>query len=200
MPRSLSGELARLGLAVAIGAAALTGYAAFRIWQEGQVDERGHPVDAIVVLGAAQYNGVPSPVFRARLDHAVSLFLEGGARYFVVTGGRMPGDRFTEAQAARTYAVAHGVPGGSILAEESGRDTLDSLRNVATLLRQHGLSRGLFVSDRTHMLRVLRIAEDLGLTAYGSPTPSSPVEGDPLSTADGMLHELGALALYFFSR
>ncbi|MGZ3585839.1 MAG: YdcF family protein [Candidatus Limnocylindrales bacterium] len=199
MPRSLTGELARLGLAVVIGSAAITGYAALRIWQQGQVDEGGHSVDAIVVLGAAQYNGVPSPVFRARLDHAVDLYLQGGTQYLVVTGGRMPGDRYTEAEAARAYAVAHGVPAQAILAENSGRDTYDSLRNVVGVFREHGLTRGLFVSDRLHMLRVLRMAQDLGLTAFGSPTPTSPVDDAPSLQLDAMIHELGALALYYFS-
>ncbi|HXR27148.1 MAG TPA: YdcF family protein [Candidatus Baltobacteraceae bacterium] len=199
VPRTLTGSLARLGLAVVVGTVGVTGYAAFRIWQQGQVDEGDRPADAIVVLGAAQYDGVPSPVFRARLDHALALFRRGSVRYLVVTGGRAPGDRFTEAQAARAYAVAHGVPDDRILDESTGRDTLESLTNVAALFRENDLSSAIFVSDRTHMLRVLRMAADLGITAYGSPATDSPTDADPSSIADAMVHELGGLAVYFFS-
>jgi len=109
VPRALTGALIRLGLATVVGTVAVTGYAAWRIWQQGQVDESDHPVDAIVVLGAAQYDGVPSPVFQARLDHAINLFKRGGTHFFVVTGGRAPGDRFSEAASAQAYAEAHGV-------------------------------------------------------------------------------------------
>jgi uncharacterized SAM-binding protein YcdF (DUF218 family) len=199
VPRSLTGAIARAGLAGVIGAVAVTGYTARRIWQEGDVDERDHPVDAIVVLGAAQYDGVPSPVLQARLDHAVALFRRGGTRYLVVTGGRAPGDRFSEAAAAQAYAEAHGVPADRILCDAKGRDTLESLRNVVELFSAHGLTRGLFVSDRTHMLRVLRMARDLGLTAYGSPATDSPSDATRCSVADAMVHELGGLAVYFLS-
>ncbi len=199
MPRTLTGSLARVGLAVVVGTVGVTGYTAFRIWQQGQVDEGDRPADAVVVLGAAQYNGVPSPVFRARLDHALAVFRRGSVRYLVVTGGRAPGDHFTEAQTARAYAVAHGVPDDRILDEQTGRDTLESLTNVAAVFRQNGLTSAIFVSDRTHMLRVLRMATDLGLTAYGSPATDSPTDADPSSLADAMVHELGGLALYFFS-
>ena len=199
VPRTLTGSLARVGLAMVVGTVGVTGYAAFRIWQQGQVDEGDRPADAVVVLGAAQYDGVPSPVFRARLDHALTIFRRGGTRYFVVTGGRAPGDRFTEAQTARAYAIAHGVPAERILDESTGRDTVESLTNVTAVFRAHDLHSAIFVSDRTHMLRVLRIASDLGLTAYGSPATDSPTDADPASVADAMVLELGGLALYFFS-
>lgn len=188
-----------MGLAIVVGTVGVTGYAAFRVWQQGQVDEGDRPADAVVVLGAAQYDGVPSPVFRARLDHALTVFRRGTVTWFVVTGGRAPGDRFTEAQAARAYAIAHGVPAERILDESTGRDTLESLTNVAAVFRAHGLHSAVFVSDRTHMLRVLRMAADLGLTAYGSPATDSPTDGNAASLADAMVHELGGLALYFFS-
>ncbi len=149
-------------------------------------------------MGAAVEDGEPLPVFRARLNHAVALHRAGFARYLVVTGGRSEEDRLTEAEVARTFAIRNGVPGPAILAETGGSDTLSSLRNVAQLFRLHGLQRGLFVSDRTHMLRVLCIARDLGMTAYGSPTPSSPVDADSVARLEAVLHELGALGHYFF--
>ncbi len=156
------------------------------------------PVDAVVVLGAAQYGGVPSTVFRARLDHAVELVLNGAAPWLVVTGGGQPGDRFSEAEVARAYAVEHGVSADRILAETTGRDTRESLANVAVLLRGNGLDRPLFVSDRTHMLRVLIVAHDLGIAGHGSPTWTSPADLEPGPRLAATLHELAALGDYFF--
>jgi uncharacterized SAM-binding protein YcdF (DUF218 family) len=175
---------------------AVAGYATFRIWQQGQTDEQGRPADAIVVLGAAHYGDTPSPVFAARLDHAVELWLDGVAPHLIVTGGEADGDTSAEADVARRYAEDRGVPAAAILAERKGRDTAQSLRNVAAIMRANGLRSALFVSDRTHMLRVLRVAADLGIQAYGSPTATSPSDLDPSARAASMVHELGALALY----
>ena len=138
-----------------------------------------------------------SPVFAARLEHAVELYRAGVAPRLIVTGGKAEGDRTTEAASARAYAIAHGVPRDAILAEDRSRTTLESIRGVHGLLRDHGLADAVFVSDRPHMLRVLRMAADEGITAWGSPTTTSPIEGDTLKGMDAMLHELGALAQYF---
>jgi uncharacterized SAM-binding protein YcdF (DUF218 family) len=188
----------RLGIgAIAVlllGVAATT----FRIWQQGEQDE-ARPADAIVVLGAAQYDGRPSPVFEARLSHAVELFHAGYAPVFIVTGGRIPGDTTTEAAVARSYAIAHGVPADAIIGEDEARNTLTSMRSVAALMRQHHLRSAVFVSDPTHMLRVLRMAADLGIDGYGSPTRTSPVQADPESRVAATVHELGALGVYFVS-
>jgi uncharacterized SAM-binding protein YcdF (DUF218 family) len=191
-------HLVRLLLAGLVAAFVAFGWATFRIWETGNRDDR-RDVDAIVVLGAAQYDGRPSPVFRARLDHAVDLYESGVARYLVVTGGKAQGDRTTEGAAARAFALSRGVPAAAILLEDRSRTTLESLRGVATLLRDHDLGSAVFVSDRTHMLRVLRIARDEGITAYGSPTATSPTDATFLSRADATIHELGALTLYFLS-
>ena len=114
------------GLVVALAA----GFATVRIWQQGATDER-RSVDAIVVLGAAQYDGRPSPVFEARLEHAVALWREGVAPWFVVTGGKLSGDRTTEASVAREYAIANGVPETAIFGEDEAHNTLQSLAAVA---------------------------------------------------------------------
>lgn len=193
---SRRGDLARLGLATLVGAVALTGYATLRIWQQGERDDR-RPADAIVVLGAAEYDGRPSPDFAARLDHAVALYRAGLAPILVVTGGKQPGDRTTEAAVARAYAIRNGVPAAAILDEDHGRSTLESLEAVGEIFRAHGLTSALFVSDRTHMLRVLRMATDLGIVGWGSPTPTSPSDLDPARRLDRTVHELGALAVYF---
>ena len=188
----------RLGIGALAVVVLGVGATTFRIWQQGEQDEQ-RPADAIVVLGAAQYDGRPSPVFEARLAHAVELYKAGVAPTFVVTGGRIPGDTTTEAAVARAYAIAHGVPPDAIIGEDEARNTLTSMRSVAALLKGRGLSSAVFVSDPTHMLRVLRMAADLGLEGYGSPTRSSPVMDDPIGRIQATVHELGALGVYFFT-
>lgn len=192
------GEALTVAVAGLLGAGAIVAYGGFRVWQTGQTDER-RPVDAIVVLGAAHYEAEPSAVLAARLDHAIELYRAGLAPYLVTTGGRAPGDVLAESDTARAYVIRHGVPAEAILSEDSGRDTLASLRNVVALMRDEGLHTALFVSDRLHMLRVLRIATDLGVEAYGSPTTTSPADATPETWLRSMGHELGGLAAYFLA-
>jgi uncharacterized SAM-binding protein YcdF (DUF218 family) len=184
-----------VGAAVVVTIAVATTYGAWRIWQRGDVDE-ARAADAIVVLGAAQYDGRPSPVFEARLRHAVDLYQQGLARILVVTGGSRDGDRTTEAAAARSWAEAHGVPAAAILGEDGAHNTKESLDAVAAILGEHGLRSAIFVSDRTHMLRVIRMAKDLGIDAYGSPTTTSPVDASTGARLEATAHELGALLVY----
>ena len=203
VPRPLSAAGLERGVvrAVLLGlvtTVAVGGYAAYRIWDQAGRDER-RDADAIVVLGAAQYDGTPSPLFAARLDHAIALFHEGVAARLIVTGGKREGDRTTEAASGRAYAIAHDVPEAAILAEDTSRTTLQSLRAVAELMHGEGLQTAVFVSDPTHMLRVLRMAADLGIDAYGSPTRTSPLERDSAGRIDATVHELGALAVYFIT-
>lgn len=198
MPRSLRRDLAQLFLAGILALSALATYCSLRIVQEGERDERAEPVDAVVVMGAAVVDGLPSAVLRARLDHGIALFRAGSGRHLVLTGGREPGAPISEAEAARRYAEAAGVPATAVLLEATSHDTLSSIRSVAVLLREAGHSRALFVSDRSHMLRVLLIARDAGLTALGSPTPNGPRDLDPARRAQALLHELGAMSGYLF--
>lgn len=193
--RRILGRAVLLGGAVACIAA---GLAVGLILVEGGQDDR-HPAAAIVVLGASQRDGLPSPVFAARLDHAVALFRAGRAPLLVVTGGKSGADRTTEAAAARAYALVRGVPAEAILVEDRSRTTLESLRAVAGILAQNGIADAIFVSDPTHMLRVLLIANDLGIVAYGSPTRTSPIEAEPARLAGAVAHELGAIALYLLT-
>jgi len=190
--------LARLTVIVAVVGVALAGYAAYRIWDQGNRDEQ-READAIVVMGAAQYDGRPSPLFAARLDHAIDLFHAGIAPNLIVTGGKQESDRTTEAASARSYAIGHEVPDDAILSEDHSRTTLQSIRGVAMLMHDRGLRTAVFVSDPSHMLRVLRMASDEGIVAYGSPTRTSPLERDPIKRVDAIVHELGALAVYFVS-
>jgi uncharacterized SAM-binding protein YcdF (DUF218 family) len=189
---------ARLVIAGLIAGFAIGGYAAYRIWDQGNRDERTR-ADAIVVMGAAQYDGRPSPVFAARLDHAIELYHDGVAPRLIVTGGKREGDRTTEAASARSYAIEHGVPENAILSEDASRTTLQSIRRVAALMRDKDIGSAVFVSDPSHMLRVLRMASDEGINGYGSPTRTSPLERDPVARVDAIVHELGALAVYFVS-
>jgi len=191
-------NVTRLLVAAVAGTIAVAGYTSIRIWGQGLRDD-SRPADAIVVLGAAQYNGVPSPIYRARLDHAIDLFDEGLAPRLVMTGGKQPGDKTTEAEAGRAYAIARGVPDEAILVEDRGRTTLESLRTVGTMLHERGLESAVFVSDRTHMLRVLRIARDQGVEAFGSPTRTSPIDVSAEERLRATVHEVGALGLYFLA-
>lgn len=190
-------ELVRIGAWLVVGSVVVGLYTVYRISSQGDRDER-RPADAIVVLGAAQFNGVASDVFSARLDHAVELYQAGLAKYLVVTGGKMPGDRTTEAATARAYAITHGVPDSKILMEDKGRNTFESLEAVGAIFRVHNFRTGLFVSDRTHMLRVLRMASDQGIVAWGSPTTTSPTDLDPTRRQRAVAHELAGIVAYYF--
>jgi uncharacterized SAM-binding protein YcdF (DUF218 family) len=144
-----------------------------------QQDQR-RPVDAIVVLGAAQYNGRPSPVLRARLDHALGLYREGLAPLIVVTGGVGRGDTTSEAIVGRRYLMAHDVPARAVVAQPEGRTTMASMTAVAAWLRNRGHRRVLLVSDPFHMFRLRLEARRTRLEAYTSPTESSPISDNPV--------------------
>ena len=144
-----------------------------------QVDQR-RTVDAIVVLGAAQYNGRPSPVLKARLDHALALYRERTAPLVIVTGGVGRGDTVSEAEVGRRYLVAHGVPADSVVAQREGRTTMASMSAVAEWLRPRGLRRVVLVSDPFHMFRLRLEAHRTALEAFTSPTESSPISDNPV--------------------
>ena len=137
-------------------------------------DQTRH-ASAIVVLGAAQYSGRPSPVLKARLDHAIELWHRGLAPTLIVTGGRGAGDTTSEAAVSQRYAQQHGVPGRAILLETRGRTTSQSMDGVAELLGTHTRRDVLLVSDPFHMFRVMILARIHGLKPYASPTRTSPI-------------------------
>lgn len=157
-------------LAVGIGGALLVA----AVWRQARTDQ-ARPVDAIVVLGTAQWNGYPGPVLRARLDHGLDLYRQGLAPVIVVTGGRMPGDEFTEAEAAQAYLIEQGVPPEAILLENEGRDSWESMQGVRDLAAGAGIGRLLLVSDGFHLFRLKLMARDLGLNAAASPATGSPI-------------------------
>jgi uncharacterized SAM-binding protein YcdF (DUF218 family) len=173
----------------------LVGGTAFRVWQLGRVDER-RPVDMIVVLGAAQYDGRPSPVFRARLQHALELYEEGVAPRIITVGGAAAGDAFTEAQAGEQWLVENGVPGQALLPVDEGRDTYESFEAVAGVAEQRGWESAVLVSDPWHSLRSRTMADDVGLDATTSPTKRGPVVQTRETQLRYIVRETGALIYY----
>ena len=147
-----------------------------QVWRTARHDS-ARPSDAIVVLGAAQYDGRPSPVLAARLDHALALYEEGVAPVIVVTGGSRPGDRFTEATAGATYLHEHGVPDNAILRETKSHSSWESLAAAARFLKARDETKVVLVSDPYHAARIDDIAEEVGLDAVTSPTRTSPIAG-----------------------
>lgn len=170
---------------------------ALAIVNQARQDETA-PAQAILVLGAAQWDGRPSPTFRARLDHARDLYLRRYAPLIVLTGGVGEGDRYSEAEVGRDYLIEQGVPSGALIAVPGGRTSLQSLREADATLDTRGIRRVLMVSDPFHMFRVKRMASDLGLDPLASPTQSSPIRpGSPLE-ARYMVRELAAYLAYIF--
>jgi uncharacterized SAM-binding protein YcdF (DUF218 family) len=176
--RSLWGETWRwfvTALWFSLAALAIAGlFLIGAIYRQARTDG-ARPAEAIVVLGTAQYNGWPGPVFRARLDRALTLWQEGYAPLIVVTGGKMPGDGFTEAEAAWNYLTEAGVPPEAITAENAASDTWESMQGVAELLRPLGVDEVILVSDGFHLFRSRMMARDVGLQAWGSPAEESPI-------------------------
>ena len=164
------------GLAFAAGLAYI---ASLMLVLIGAARDDRQPADAIVVLGAAQYNGRPSPVLEARLAHGEQLWRQGFARWIIVTGGKQAADRFTEAEAGRRWLVKRGIPEDRIVLEAEGRTTEASMTAVAAWMTAHALSRVLLVSDPFHSARLQWEARRTGLEALVSPTGTSPISERP---------------------
>ncbi|MFM7719108.1 MAG: YdcF family protein [Actinomycetota bacterium] len=183
-----------LALLVAVG---LVAASAIAVWRAAHTDDASSVlrVDAIVVLGAAQYDGEPSPVFEGRLRHAVLLYEEDRAPVVVVLGGGAPGDDTTEAAAGVAWLADEGVPTDALVASAAGRTTFESLRAVVPLLRARGLEHVFLVSDPWHNLRVKRMARDLGIEGYASATWRSAARSES-TRLDGYLRETLAYLAY----
>jgi uncharacterized SAM-binding protein YcdF (DUF218 family) len=167
----------------------------FLIERQARRDE-ARPSDAIVVLGAAQWDGKPSPVLQARLDHAIDLYRAGYAPEIIVTGGVGTGDEYSEGQVARQYLLSQDIPANAVLTEDQGRDSLQSMVGAAQLMQRNGWRRALLVSDGFHLYRVKRMATDLGLDAATSPTRTSPIRPGSAEERRYMLREVASLADY----
>lgn len=160
---------------LAMAVAAALSFSAVTVWREAHHDDARDQdrVDAIVVLGAAQYDGTPSPVFAGRLDHAALLFEQGRAGTVFVLGANQPGDRTTEAEAGRDYLVARGVPAAAVVPLPVGDSSYTSLRAAAGAMRDRGLSTAFLVSDPWHNARIQAMAGDLGIDGHASATWTS---------------------------
>jgi uncharacterized SAM-binding protein YcdF (DUF218 family) len=192
-------------LVIGIIAAVLLYFAATTALVAVWMGKDEHPrVDAIVVLGAAQYDGRPSAIYAARLEHAVDLYRSGVSPLIVFTGGNEPGDRFTEGGSGARWAVQHGVPQSATLVEESSRTTYENLRGAKRVLdsRLHSSKRlkVVVVSDPFHMFRAMKQANDVGFQAYPSPTRSSPVSASLIKLTEAVLREDIALGGYLITR
>jgi uncharacterized SAM-binding protein YcdF (DUF218 family) len=166
-------------LVVAVAVAALIVYVGVtfaQVWAASRRDD-ARPSQAIVVFGAAQYNGRPSKVLAARLDHAADLYHRRIAPVIVVTGGSLPGDRFTEATVSAAYLHGRQVPDQDILREVSGRSTWESMLAASRFLHARNIRRVVLVSDPFHSYRLTTIAHEVGLDARASPTKTSTITG-----------------------
>jgi uncharacterized SAM-binding protein YcdF (DUF218 family) len=190
------GSLVVRVLAAAILAVALLiGSTALAIWYTARQDERS-PADAIIVLGSAQYNGVPSSIFEARLEHALQLYEDGVAPVVVTVGGKKAGDQFTEAEAGAQYLADSGIPSDALLALPTGVDTLQSMRAAADAFDERGWSSAVLVTDPWHAMRTQRMAEDAGIDAESSPTRQGPAVYSRTTQFRYILRETAAYLLY----
>ena len=167
----LSKTFRRLVAAVVLTVLVVVGGTAVRIWWVARGDDRT-PSDVILVLGASQFDGRPSPVLEARLEHAKTLYEQRVAPRVVTVGGGAPGDRTTEAASGKAYLAKRGVD--RVVAVPEGRDTWQSLEAVQQLMVSEGWDSAVIVTDPWHALRALRMAEDLGISAVSSPTRAGP--------------------------
>ena len=162
---------------IVVGAVSLvmlyTAWIAMRIERQANRDE-ARPADVIVVLGAAEYRGRPSPVLKARLDHSLDLYLRKLAPRIMTTGGAGGDPIFTEGGVGQTYLMSRGVPSEDIVVESEGNSTVESTALAGEIMRRMGLQSAIVVSDGYHIYRVKKMLESDGLTAYGSPRPEHP--------------------------
>jgi uncharacterized SAM-binding protein YcdF (DUF218 family) len=174
-------QFARIALvtlaALAAGlAAGIVTRTALRIERQSTRDE-ARPADVILILGAAEYRGRPSPVLRARLDHGLELFNEQKASLILTTGGAGGDPRFTEGEVGRAYLIRRGVPSEAILVEAEGESTMHSLAAAAEIMRRMSLKSCIVVSDGYHIYRAKKMLQAQGFAVYGSPRSSPPQSG-----------------------
>ena len=191
--------LVRLVLGVLVVAGLVIGGTAVRVWQVARLDDRT-PVDVAIVLGAAQYDGTPSDALEARLEHAKTLYDDGVVKYVLTVGGRQPGDNYTEAQSGEMWLAQNGIPQDRIVAVGAGSDTLESLRAVAPIYRDHGWTSAVLVSDPWHSFRAQTMAVDSGIQANVSPTHTGPMVQTRETQFSQIVRETGALLFYRLSK
>jgi uncharacterized SAM-binding protein YcdF (DUF218 family) len=199
--RSLPSELRRwlvaLGITLVLAIALLGGSLFAAIYLAARSDHE-RAVDAILVMGAAQFDGRPSAVLKARLDTTLQVWEGGVAPLIIVTGGKLPGDRFTESEASRNYLVERGVPEAAILLENEGSTTQTSLEHAAEIARAHDVESVLIVTDGFHMFRSRLIAERSGLDTTGVAVQDGPIEPWSANELDYVAREAAAIVAYLF--
>jgi uncharacterized SAM-binding protein YcdF (DUF218 family) len=167
----------RLLLLTAVAAASFLVVSAFEVARSASLQEV-HPADAIIVFGAAEYSGHPSPVLRARLDHALDLYRRGLAPVVIATGGAAADPKFSEGGVGRDYLMRNGIPERSLIAETQGHDTAESAARVAVIMQANGLHSCIAVSDAYHVFRIRKLLEHDGVgPVYVSPRPDSRPHG-----------------------
>ena len=180
-----------------VAVVAVVGVTFVAVWRAAHVDDasRVDHTDVIIVLGAAQYSGTPSPVFVGRLEQAANLYDQGRSTRVLVVGANQPGDQQTEAEAGREWLVDKGLPSTAVFADPQGNTTYESLQGAAAFMNERGLSSAFLVSDPWHNLRVKRMASDLGIQAYASATWHSAARSVG-TRLDGYLRETFAYLYY----
>lgn len=192
-PRPITGQRNTTRWFFAILAVLLVSAAGWCLWVYLQIEyfatqDLARPADAIVVFGAAEYDGRPSPVYRARLDHALTLYHRRIAPLLITLGGD-GGDEFSEGGVGQEYLMAQGVPEAAIIAETHSRSTAESVQRLAAIARTNGLQRLVVVSDPVHLFRIHAICAASGLNVYTSPRPHLPTLAAP-SPFNASLHEI----------
>lgn len=187
-------KLAKLLLVILSTLVLAAGVLTWRVYSFGNTTSDG-PADAAVVLGAAVWTRDPSPVFRERINHAVNLYRKGRVRKLIFTGGQGNPGEPTEAAAARNYALQSGLPASDILIEDKSHTTYENILNAKQLADTHGIRKVLIVSDPLHMKRAMTMAQDVGLSAHPSPTPSTRYQGMRI-----LMHETYSYVGYLLRR
>jgi vancomycin permeability regulator SanA len=180
-----------------VAVVAVIGVTFVAVWRAAHTDDasRVDHTDVIIVLGAAQYSGTPSPVFVGRLEQAANLYDQGRSTRVLVVGANQPGDQQTEAEAGREWLIDKGLPSSAVFADPQGNTTYESLQGAAAFMRERGLESAFLVSDPWHNLRVKKMASDLGIQAYASATWHSAARSEG-TRLDGYLRETFAYLYY----
>lgn len=197
--RAVVRAVTRLVLLLVAAALVVVAVTAARVWHAGRTDQ-AQPADVLVVLGAAQYDGRPQEALTARLDHAADLFRRDVAPVVMTVGGKRAGDRFTEAEAGRTYLLDHDVPAAAVVTVGQGSDTLESLQAAARVMDERGWTSAVVVTDPWHELRSTSMLADQGVTAHGSPTTTGPSVSGRGAEARYVVRETAAYLAYEIGR
>lgn len=181
----------------------LFGFTAFNGWQVYDYAHRSQPetsADAVMVLGAAAWGDNPSPVFKERINHGITLYREKKVKKLIFTGGAIKSGFATEAQVAKRYAMKHGVPAEDIIMDTESHSTYENLVNTRTLMKQHQINSIVIVSDAPHLARAQAMATGLGIPATVVATPTSRYQNNARELWQFMFQEMLSLTYYRFTQ